>query len=59
MRYDALAARRYKKYKWQQRRQSIRKKMLSWIFQIFRAVIIAMQKAGIIRTSNIETVTVE
>lgn len=59
MNYDSLAARRYRKYKWHKRKESVRKHLFLRIFQIFRAVIIVMQKAGIIRRSRVEIVTVE
>ena len=59
MNYDSLAARRYRKYKWHKRTESVRKYLFFRIFQIFRAVIIAMQKAGIIRRTRVEIVTVE
>jgi hypothetical protein len=59
MNYDSLAAQRYRKYKLKKRKESIKKHLLLRIYLIFRAAIIAMQKAGIIRRSRVEIVTVE
>ena len=56
---QALAARRYKKFKAQKRKESIKKRIFSFLFKLLRAIVIMLKKARIIRAPKVETIKVE
>jgi len=57
--YGTIAKRRYKGFKKGKRRESMKKKIISFLFKLLRAVVILLKKARIIRTRKVETVKVE
>jgi hypothetical protein len=56
--YSALAARRYRQYTRKQRNEHIRKGIVSFLFELFKVIVKALQKAKILRP-KVESVTVE
>jgi hypothetical protein len=55
--YGSLAARRFKQFKKQKRRESIKKKIVAFLYKLFRAIVIVLKKARIIRARKVENVT--
>jgi hypothetical protein len=56
--FSSVAAKRYRKYRLKQSRDSFKKKVISFLFRLFQAIARALQKAGLLRR-KVETVTVE
>lgn len=59
MRYSSIAARRFREYKWNKRKESVRKGVLVLLGRSLKTAVHVMQSAGIIRGSTVETVIVE
>jgi len=57
--YAALAARRYKTFKKQKRRESLKKRVMAFLLRLVRAIAIVVKKAGLVKTRKVETVKVE
>jgi len=57
--YSSLAARRYRQYEWQKRKEFAKKKIISYLFKLFQAIVKALQKIRVLRRRNVETIIVE
>lgn len=55
---SSFAARRYRRYKWEQQKQAIKKKAIALLLKVLEAIAKALQKARIVQR-RIETVNVE
>jgi hypothetical protein len=56
--FSSIAAKRYRKYRLKQNKESLKKKLISFLFRLFQAIARTLQKAGILKR-KVETVTVE
>lgn len=56
--FSSIATKRYRKYRVKQTKESLKKKVISFLFRLFQAIARTLQKAGILRR-KVETVTVE
>jgi len=56
--YSSLAARRYRKYQ-RQKRKEFAKKITLYLFKLFHAIVKALQKTKVLRRRNVETIIVE
>jgi hypothetical protein len=54
-----LAKKRYRQYKQEERKQSIKARIISFIWKVFRAITVLFKKAKIIKKRPVETVIVE
>lgn len=54
----SLAAKRYRKYKQEKRKESLKQQVFSFILKVLEAIAKLLKKAGIIRR-KVETVRVE
>jgi len=57
--YAALAKRRYKVFKKEKRRESIKKKVIGFLFRLFKAIVNVLKKVRVIKRRKVETVKVE
>jgi len=57
--YSSLAARRYRQYQRQKRKEFAKKKIISYLFKLFQAIVKALQKIRVLRRRNVETIIVE
>lgn len=58
MEYESLARRRYREYRMRERKESIKKKIVSFLIHLFMAIVKVLRKAKILRR-KVETVQVE
>ncbi|HEX7032978.1 MAG TPA: hypothetical protein VF172_08265 [Nitrososphaera sp.] len=56
--FSSIAAKRYRKYRLEQHKESFKKKGAAFIFRLFTAIARALQKARILRR-RVETVAIE
>jgi hypothetical protein len=56
--YGALAKRRYNNFKKQERREFIKKKVVSFLIKLFKAIVRVLRKARILKR-KVETIKVE
>ena len=54
----SLAAKRYRKYKQEKRKESLAQQVISFLLKVLEAIAKLLEKAGIIRR-KVETVSVE
>jgi len=59
MEQSAIAAKRYKQFKQENRKEALKKKVVSFLVQVAKAFAWLLQKAKIIRKRNVETVIVQ
>jgi hypothetical protein len=59
LKYETLAAKRYRKYRWQERKESFAKSMAAIILQLLQAIIKILQQAGLTKRRTVEKVSVE
>jgi hypothetical protein len=58
-RYEALAARRYREFLWQERKEIWNNKLVSLSMRFLARSVVIMQQAGVIKRRPIERVNVE
>jgi hypothetical protein len=56
--YSSVAARRYRKYRLEQDKESFKKKIIAFLFRLFQAIAATLQKTKIARR-RVESVEVE
>lgn len=56
---EELAARRYRQYRWQKRKESFAKRMIDFILRVLKALVEALQNARIVKKRVVEKVNVE
>jgi hypothetical protein len=54
-----LAARRYRRYKWEKRKAAFEKKVMALSFTVFQQAVPLLEQAGIARRRTVEKVSVE
>jgi hypothetical protein len=59
MDHASIAAKRYKEFKKEKRKESMKKSLISFLIKLFEVVVKALQKVGIIKKRKVETITVE
>ena len=57
--YATVAARRYKEFKKQKKKESTKKKVISFLFKLFRAIVTMLKKARVVRKPKVERVKVQ
>jgi len=56
---SAIAAKRYKQFKKEQRKISMKKKVVSFLVKLAMAIVQVLQKARILRRRKVETIAVQ
>ena len=59
MEQSAIAAKRYKQFKKEQRKESVKKKVASFLVKLAMAIVKLLQKARILRRRKVEAVAVQ
>ena len=56
---EELAARRYRQYQWQKRKESLARRLIEFILRVLKALVSALQGARIVKKRTVEKVNVE
>ncbi|HEV8386920.1 MAG TPA: hypothetical protein VGQ03_04785 [Nitrososphaera sp.] len=57
--YEELAARRFRQYKWEKRKSAFDQTLISLAFMLFRRSVPIFQQTGLTRRRSVERVDVE